>query len=98
MIMPPSFPDPTGGDSGPGARASAQIPPKAESEIVLDLLRLMNRENGLNELIRDVTLFVRNWTGCEAVGIRLRNGEDFPYFETLGFPPEACAPGKPLVR
>ncbi len=25
-------------------------------------------------------------SGCEAVGIRLREGEDFPYFETAGFP------------
>jgi len=88
MILPPSFPDPPGGDAGSGSWANAHISPVAESEIVLDLLSLINRDDGLHELIRDVTLLVQNWTGCEAVGIRLRDGEDFPYFETIGFPPE----------
>ena len=35
-----------------------------------------------------VTALLREWSGCEAVGIRLRQGDDFPYFETRGFPPE----------
>ena len=67
---------------------SADIASEAERELVLDLLRLMNREDGLQELIRDVTILLRNWSGCEAVGIRLRDEEDFPYFETRGFPEE----------
>ena len=61
---------------------------ESEKEAVLDLLRLMNRDHGQQELIRDVTVLMREWAGCDAVGIRLREGPDFPYFETRGFPEE----------
>ena len=36
-------------------------------------------------LLRTVIGLLRLWTGCEAVGVRLRQGEDYPYFTTLGF-------------
>ena len=32
--------------------------------------------------------FFKKQSGCEAVGIRLKEGEDYPYYETKGFPPE----------
>ena len=70
------------------ARESAHEAPEAEQEAVLDLLRLMNRSDELHELIRNVTILIRDWTGCEATGVRLQDGEDFPYFETRGFPEE----------
>jgi PAS domain-containing protein len=87
MTSSQNFPSPSE-NSGHGARENVQVPPEGERETILNLLRLMNRNDGLHELIRDVTCLVRNWTGCEAVGIRLREGEDFPYFETRGFPEE----------
>ena len=59
-----------------------------ERETILKLLRLLNDPNHTHELIRDVTGFLQQWTGCEAVGVRLRDGDDFPYFETRGFPAE----------
>ncbi|MGD9608035.1 MAG: ATP-binding protein [Desulfovibrionaceae bacterium] len=37
-------------------------------------------------LLCTVIGLLRRWTGCEAVGVRLRQGEDYPYFTTLGFP------------
>ena len=52
------------------------------------LLRLLNDPNNTHELIRSLTGFLQQWTGCEAVGVRLRDGDDFPYFETRGFPAE----------
>lgn len=36
-------------------------------------------------LLRTVIGLLRRWTGCEAVGVRLRQGEDYPYFTTVGF-------------
>lgn len=61
---------------------------EAEREIMIALLRLISESNGLHELLRNVTHLMREWSGCEAVGIRLKEGDDFPYFETRGFPPE----------
>ena len=57
-----------------------------EREATLELLRLLNQPSLTHELIALVARFLQDWTGCEAVGIRLREGEDFPYFETRGFP------------
>jgi hypothetical protein len=37
-------------------------------------------------MMKEVVRFVMGQTGCEAVGIRLRDGDDFPYFEAKGFP------------
>jgi len=39
-------------------------------------------------LLQVVLRLVRRWTGCEAVGIRLRCGEDYPYYTTQGFSEE----------
>ena len=59
-----------------------------EREITVHLLGLLNSPNNLHELMRQVTLLLHDWFDCEAVGIRLREGEDYPYYETHGFPAE----------
>ncbi len=52
---------------------------------MLELLRVLNRPGDLRELIKAITGFMQSWTGCAAVGVRLSDGEDFPYCETRGF-------------
>jgi len=59
-----------------------------ERKAVVDILRIINVSNDLHELMKTVIVFLKSWTGCECVGIRLRNGDDYPYFETEGFPAE----------
>jgi len=62
-----------------------------ERETTLRLLKLVNGENDLHGLMEAVTVLLRDWSGCEAVGIRLKEEKDFPYFETRGFPPQFVA-------
>jgi len=57
-------------------------------EVNTSLLRLLNASNSLRELMKDVTALLKDWSGCDAVGIRLKDGHDFPYYETVGFPAE----------
>jgi PAS domain S-box-containing protein len=61
---------------------------QSERAITIDVLRLISQRNSHHELLRGAMALLHKWSGCEAVGIRLREGEDFPYFETRGFPPE----------
>lgn len=61
---------------------------EGEREITVELLRLANQSNGLRDLVRAAVAFFRQQSGCEAVGVRLREGEDYPYYQTHGFPPE----------
>ena len=57
-------------------------------DATLVLLRMLNEEDQSRELLRQITDLLRVWTGCDAVGVRLREGEDFPFFETRGFSSE----------
>ncbi|HOI15579.1 MAG TPA: PAS domain-containing protein [Geobacteraceae bacterium] len=59
-----------------------------ERELTFEFLQLVNKSAGTADLVRSATFFFQEKSGCEAVGIRLRNGEDFPYFEARGFPRE----------
>jgi len=57
-----------------------------EKEIMLKLLQTVNSSNDVRGLVREATQSLYEWTGYDAVGVRLKQGEDFPYFETRGFP------------
>ncbi len=57
-----------------------------EREITVQLLGLLNGRTSLRNLMQAVTVLLRKRFNCEAVGIRLREGDDFPYFEARGFP------------
>ena len=57
-------------------------------EATIELLRICNNARSLVELMRELAHYFQQLTGCEAVGVRLREGEDFPYYITRGFPEE----------
>jgi PAS domain S-box-containing protein len=59
-----------------------------ERDATVRMLKLINQPTNLHVLMRDVTLLLRDWSECLSVGIRLTDGEDFPYYETREFPPE----------
>ena len=58
-----------------------------DEKVTLELLYLMSDHySDLSEMMHALTKFLKYWSGVEAVGIRLREGPDFPYYVTLGFP------------
>lgn len=61
---------------------------EAELAITVRLLEAVNQHDDMEGLIRAATLLLRDEFGLDAVGVRLRHGDDFPYFETVGFPPD----------
>jgi len=69
---------------------------EAGREAMVSLLHLLNAPNETHELIRTVTGFLREWSGCEAVGVRLGEGDGYPYYETSGVPPEFVQAGNDL--
>jgi PAS domain S-box-containing protein len=50
------------------------------------LLAQMNQPYSLSDTLNAVTHKIKDFLGISAVGIRLRAGEDFPYFVNQGFP------------
>ena len=69
-----------------------------EREIAVQFLGLINTSAGLPDLIAAATGFFHEHSGCEAVGMRLKAGDDFPYYETRGFPPEFVQAENSLCR
>jgi len=55
-------------------------------ELVLGILQLLNRQDDLENLVHDILHLLKEHTGVEAIGIRLREGEDYPYYQVNGFP------------
>ncbi|MFQ6103531.1 MAG: PAS domain-containing protein [Candidatus Glassbacteria bacterium] len=52
------------------------------------LLELLNRSGERKYKIHQALLLIQEYTGFEAIGIRLKRGHDYPYYETRGFPSE----------
>jgi PAS domain S-box-containing protein len=60
---------------------------RAKNVLALEILEILNRAgDDRKQLFQDCVVRIRLFTGLDAVGIRLRDGEDFPYFVTSGFP------------
>ena len=59
-----------------------------ERQIAVDFLAMMNQSHGSKDLLQRAADFFQERSGCEAAGIRLREGEDYPYFEARGFSEE----------
>ena len=55
-------------------------------ELAIQILELLNQPMVDIQVIGRIVKLVREFTGLEAVGVRLRNGEDFPYLVANGFP------------
>ena len=56
---------------------------KALSIIILDTI---NKSETWKDCIEKILGEIKQFTGFEAIAIRLREGEDFPYYVTKGFP------------
>ncbi|MFA4965980.1 MAG: HD domain-containing phosphohydrolase, partial [Thermoleophilia bacterium] len=56
-----------------------------EADRVMDFLGLLNDSQGADDLANRAVTFLFEHSGCDAIGVRLRDGHDYPYFETQGF-------------
>jgi PAS domain S-box-containing protein len=54
-------------------------------ELATKVLRVLNRGGDLHASIGEVLGLLKEATGFDALGIRLREGEDFPYYQQEGF-------------
>jgi PAS domain S-box-containing protein len=57
-------------------------------QLVNTVLTIINHHIEFRDMMQQILAAIKQATGADAVGIRLKNGEDFPYFSHDGFPPE----------
>ncbi len=61
---------------------------EARQGITRDILHILNESGDLGEALQHVLTILKTRTGFDAAGIRLQDGDDFPYIAQLGFPDE----------
>jgi signal transduction histidine kinase/ActR/RegA family two-component response regulator len=62
---------------------------ESQQALVAGILRVLNRGDGeMPALIRKMLRLIQESTGFDAVGLRLHQGDDFPYYEQSGFTEE----------
>ena len=63
---------------------------RAEQEraAISEFLQIINSSADTGALVHSAIAFLRRLSGCEALGLRLKQGDDYPYYETHGFPEE----------
>jgi PAS domain S-box-containing protein len=54
--------------------------------LALDVLDLLNHKEISMDCIHEIIVRIKEFSQMEAIGIRLRDGDDYPYCETTGFP------------
>ncbi len=57
-------------------------------ELILDLQNVFNEKHSVRDFLSSVSMFLQERFGFKAIGIRYHRGDDYPYFETRGFPRE----------
>ena len=76
---------------------SAQHAIQKREKHMLDLLKICNSATGVHELVGELIPFFREVSGCQAIGVRLKKGSDYPYYQTSGFPATFVATEKFLM-
>ena len=57
---------------------------EAEQGLTIELLGLLNAPSTMREMMEGATRLLQKFTGCTAVAIRVREGNDFPFYTTFG--------------
>jgi len=57
-------------------------------ELRLQILKMMSSSKCIDGLVRDTAFLCRQLVGMECLGIRIRQGDDFPYYVADGFSKE----------
>jgi PAS domain S-box-containing protein len=65
-------------------------------ELANKILEILNSPGEIADLLHHIPPLLRSGAGIEAVGIRLRVGQNFPYIESEGFPEHFLEAGKLL--
>ena len=72
---------------------------EAEREITIQFLRLVNENTDTARVDPcAATTFFQEQSGCEAVGVRLKDGDDYPYYEARGISRGVRAVGEQSLR
>ena len=59
--------------------------PAMRESLTISLLNILNSEDDIDTSIEQILQVIKQITGFDAVGIRFRKDDDFPYYSQNGF-------------
>ena len=59
---------------------------EAQQQLTARVLEMLNRYDEKTDQLKQILLLIKEFTGFDAVALRLKQDEDFPYYVTEGFP------------
>ncbi|WP_292461697.1 PAS domain S-box protein [Methanolobus sp.] len=59
---------------------------EAYHEMGIEVLRILNEPSDMYDSMREIVSTLKKLTGVDAIGIRLKEGDDYPYIASDGFP------------
>lgn len=68
-----------------GMEITDKVRMEEKQTLIIDILKLLNSSDSKIDLIKEILLLIKNHSGFDAVGIRLKEGDDYPYYDSLGF-------------
>jgi PAS domain S-box-containing protein len=69
---------------------------EARRSLFNKVLSLLNSDENMNDIINELADLFKDFSRADGVGIRVREGESFPYYVTKGFPKEFDKETNPL--
>ena len=58
---------------------------ETRKDLVVQILQLLNQIDEKTDTIREIMNRIKDFTEFDAIGLRLKEGDDYPYYETSGF-------------
>jgi putative nucleotidyltransferase with HDIG domain len=58
-----------------------------QNELSLKIMEILNKPGEQREIVRQILFLIKDFSRVAAVGMRLKQGDDYPYYETDGFVP-----------
>jgi PAS domain S-box-containing protein len=65
-------------------------------QLTATILSILNQPKDWSNLIDDILLEIKKFLDFEAIALRIRNGNDYPYYQSIGFPEDFIKGSKPL--
>ncbi|MDD5338986.1 MAG: PAS domain S-box protein, partial [Dehalococcoidales bacterium] len=57
----------------------------SQQDLMIKILEILNKPEQRTDILQEILLVIKGFASVEAVGIRLKEGEDYPYISTNGF-------------
>lgn len=55
------------------------------NNIAMEILKLLNEKDSKKDVVYEIIKTIKKYAKLDSIGIRLKDGDDFPYYTTIGF-------------